>query len=202
MYSIVMARFDCFVTSFIAFAHVSGLREAVSWLVLYQDLQFSFMRQKQLSIDFNGQYWSVALAKDPPKELANRVLLLFARVLNLAFAPADYFANRANKRSQWQRLTELAESWYHDQPAHAALFWVIKADREPSKISDSYGEALSFTELLKGHQAHVAVRSTTISRDWFSRSGIPAFLGWDYTRDRSGMHAIRKCSATCGWSLG
>ena len=146
-----IARLNRLATGFSSFARAGGFREAASWLALRQDIYISLTHQEQLTIDLDSYHGTTALARNTPEGLANRAVLLFAHVLNFAFATPDQFPHRAEMRDQWRRLIEIADGWYSDRPSHAAPLRTIEADCDVGTVD---GE-LTFPELLMGHPAHV-----------------------------------------------
>ena len=181
---LAIARLNRLATGLSSFAHAGGLREAASWLALRQDLYVALTRQQQLTMDLDSYASSASLAMETPESLANRVVLIFAHVLNFAFESPAKFASRAERNSQWRKLNEMADAWYHDRPAHAAPLWTIEADCDSQGLEGTIDGELTFPELLMGHPAHVC------ALQYYYLARLVLTL-WDPAVPRVGLHARR-----------
>lgn len=146
-----IARLTLLATRLSSLARSGGLREAASWISLRQDLYFSLTRQQPPAIDLDCYLGSKMLSSNSPEASANQSFLIFAHVLNFAFADSECFANRAEMKVQWRKLDEAAENWYKSRPDHAQPLWTF-GDHE----NKGNKNAFEYPQVLMCHPAHVA----------------------------------------------
>lgn len=102
-----------------SFASKGGLGEAASWIVLREDIYFSMTRSQPLYLHLDNYKNSSSFDTTDAESIANRAVLLFAKVLMYAFHPGQHLSI-----DSWNRLDEEVESWYESRPWHSTPLWV------------------------------------------------------------------------------
>lgn len=104
-----------------------GLGEAASWIVLRQDMYFSLTRSHPLRTHLDCYTASTSFIEDSPESIANRIVLIGAKIQTHAFGPAG----RATVQ-QWDQLRAEAEAWFESRPWDFRPMWVEDGGVFPS----------------------------------------------------------------------
>ncbi|KAF2147022.1 uncharacterized protein K452DRAFT_314269 [Aplosporella prunicola CBS 121167] len=122
------------------FVPMGGLGEAASWIFLRQDIYVSLTTGQPLNIDLTNYLSSQAFQKDTPGSWANRMVFVFAKILNYACQQEE-----APSKKKWQQLHEEVETWNRMKPWHFRPLWA----RRPE------GDTAPFPEVWMTLPAHV-----------------------------------------------
>lgn len=99
-----------------------GLGEAVSWVVLRQDIYVSLTKSQPLCIRLDHYKQSSSFVNNDAESLANRAVFLCGEVLAYAFGSAT--APPSLDIEEWERLQADADSWHMSRPVDSTPYWV------------------------------------------------------------------------------
>lgn len=108
-----------------AFAADGGLREAASWVSLRQHIYISLTEQQPLGIALqNFNHSSIVYVTSTSNEdWAKRMILIFARILDHAFAVPEQNQDGTVPSGWWNDLKVEVETWYKMKPWDFAPLW-------------------------------------------------------------------------------
>lgn len=108
-----------------AFAADGGLREAASWVSLRQHIYISLTEQQPIGITLeNFRHSSVFFETSTSNEdWAKRIILIFARILEHAFAPPEHHRNGTSPSQWWNDLKAEMDTWENTKPWDFAPLW-------------------------------------------------------------------------------
>lgn len=93
------------------FCTCGGLGEATSWLCLRQEIYVSLVSQQPLRTQTTNFSRSTSLQRNDDPSWANRIVLLLAQVLSVAFQPPS-----VDNDARLKQLEERVEAWMRDKP--------------------------------------------------------------------------------------
>ncbi|KAF2233599.1 hypothetical protein EV356DRAFT_547438, partial [Viridothelium virens] len=126
------------------YATTSSLGEAARWIVLRQDIYFSLTKSQPLHMDLDDYEYPLAATGMLNTELdsyTNRIVLLFARLLNHVFGS---YSN-PNPR-HWDHLNEQVADWYRGMPQDFSPLWIEPPDPDAGS---------AFPRIFMAEQGHV-----------------------------------------------
>jgi len=149
-----------------AFAADGGLREAASWVSIRQHIYVSLTEQQPLGINLqNFRHSSVFLDDSTRNEdWANRIVFIFATILDYAFAPAQTPAPE-----RWHELHADVESWFRTKPWDFAPLWQNMSPTPRVVVSTPAsvpGSASTPKDPLPSHLARPTSRSGHTLKPW------------------------------------
>lgn len=107
------------------FVPSGGLGEAASWIFLRQDIYVSLTTGQPLNIDLNIFRESPSFHADTSSAWANRMIFIFAEILNYSCQPGEL-----PSLDRWKELEEQAEAWNDTKPWHFRPLWT-REDASP-----------------------------------------------------------------------
>ncbi|PVH79738.1 hypothetical protein DL98DRAFT_630800, partial [Cadophora sp. DSE1049] len=99
----------------------SSLRDAANWIALRQEIHISLTNKQPVSIILDAYRQSPKFTSDTEDGWANRIVFLFAKVLNYAFRSEDTVPDES-----WTTLQEQVETWYSTKPSYFAPLWAAR----------------------------------------------------------------------------
>ncbi|GME52276.1 Zn 2cys6 transcription factor protein [Neofusicoccum parvum] len=153
------------------FVPSGGLGEAASWIFLRQDIYVSLTTGQPLNIDLNNFRQSPSFHADTSSAWANRMIFIFAEILNYSCQQDEM-----PSLERWKELEDQVEAWNDNKPWHFRPLWI----RE---------ETSPFPEIWMTGPSHV------VGQQYYSLAKI--VLGtFDPRLSRLGFgsHKIRKAS--------
>ena len=96
----------------------SSLRDAANWIALRQEIHISLTNKQTVSIILDAYRQSPKFTSDTEDGCANRIVFLFAKVLNYAFRSEDTVPDET-----WATLQEQIETWYSTKPSYFSPLW-------------------------------------------------------------------------------
>ncbi|KAN0099556.1 hypothetical protein V8E51_013331 [Hyaloscypha variabilis] len=120
----------------------TSLREAANWVALRQEIHIALTRRQPVSIALGAYHSSRYFCSNTDDAWGNRMVYLFARVLNFAFAPEG-----GSSKESWAELADEVEAWNATKPEHFAPLWL---DLSPQRDGSPFPEIL----MLGGPQVH------------------------------------------------
>ncbi|KAF2083319.1 hypothetical protein K490DRAFT_51991 [Saccharata proteae CBS 121410] len=101
------------------FIPASGLGEAASWIFLRQAIYVSLTTGQPLDIDLNNYLASTSFHRDDAGSWANRMVWIFAKVLDFAFQQNDI-----PTAQKWTSLHDEVDAWNVAKPWHFQPLWM------------------------------------------------------------------------------
>jgi hypothetical protein len=98
-----------------SFAADGGLRESASWVSLRQHIYVSLTTQQPLNLSLENYRHSSAFREHDDESWANRIIFLFATVLQAVFEDNATEANNLS-RDKWKELGEDVDEWERTKP--------------------------------------------------------------------------------------
>lgn len=95
------------------------LREAANWVALRQEIHIALTNRQPVSIALEAYHNSSSFQSDTDDAWANRMVFLFAKVMNYAFQP-----NRDTSEDTWMQLEAEVETWNFTKPQHFSPLWL------------------------------------------------------------------------------
>ncbi len=129
----------------------SSLREAANWVALRQEIHIALTRRQPVSIALGAYHSSRYFCSNTDDAWGNRMVYLFARVLNFAFAPED-----GSSKESWAELADEVEAWNATKPENFAPLWL---DSSPQRDGSPFPEIL----MLGGPQGESSRKSAASS---------------------------------------
>ncbi|RDW85299.1 hypothetical protein BP6252_02889 [Coleophoma cylindrospora] len=105
----------------------TSLREAATWVALRQEIYVSLTNRQPVSIVLDAYRDSNYFESDTEDAWANRMVFLFARVLNYAFRSPT-----SSSQDTWSELSNDVEEWYATKPQFFAPLWSESRDEQSS----------------------------------------------------------------------
>ncbi|OCL03330.1 hypothetical protein AOQ84DRAFT_152074 [Glonium stellatum] len=100
-------------------ATCTSLREAANWVALRQEIYVSLTNRQPVSIVLDAYRDSSYFHSDTEDAWANRIVFLFAKILNYAFKPVGVAPEES-----WSQLEEQVEAWNMTKPQYFSPLWV------------------------------------------------------------------------------
>jgi hypothetical protein len=129
----------------------TSLREAANWVALRQEIHIALTRRQPVSIALGAYHSSRYFCSNTDDAWGNRMVYLFARVLNFAFAPEG-----GSSKESWAELADEVEAWNATKPEHFAPLWL---DLSPQRDGSPFPEIL----MLGGPQGEPSRKSAASS---------------------------------------
>ncbi|RDW77873.1 hypothetical protein BP5796_05725 [Coleophoma crateriformis] len=105
----------------------TSLREAATWVALRQEIYVSLTNRQPVSIVLDAYRDSNYFESDTEDAWANRMVFLFARVLNYAFRSPT-----SSSQDTWTELFNNVEEWYATKPQFFAPLWSENRNEQSS----------------------------------------------------------------------
>ncbi|KAH7372144.1 hypothetical protein BKA64DRAFT_263637 [Cadophora sp. MPI-SDFR-AT-0126] len=96
----------------------SSLRDSANWIALRQEIHISLTNKQPFSIVLDAYRQSPKLCSESEDGWANRIVLLFAKVLNYAFQSGETVP-----QDTWLSLRDEVETWNTTKPAYFMPLW-------------------------------------------------------------------------------
>lgn len=96
----------------------SSLRDAANWVALRQEIHISLTTKQPVSIILDAYHQSPNFNSDSEDGWANRIVFIFAKVLNYAFRSEDVVPDES-----WISLQEQVENWNSAKPSYFDPLW-------------------------------------------------------------------------------
>ncbi|KAG4431765.1 hypothetical protein IFR05_012741 [Cadophora sp. M221] len=96
----------------------SSLRDAANWVALRQEIHISLTTKQPVSIILDAYHQSPKFTSDSEDGWANRIVFIFAKVLNYAFRSEDVVPD-----DSWISLQEQVENWNSAKPSYFDPLW-------------------------------------------------------------------------------
>lgn len=108
-----------------AFAADGGLRESASWVSLRQHIYICLTEQQPLEIKLQSFRHSAVFndTSNTNEDWANRMVFLFASILDYAFAPPDRNEDQIPRPERWHELRMEVEKWHKTKPWYFSPLW-------------------------------------------------------------------------------
>jgi hypothetical protein len=97
----------------------TSLREACNWVALRQEIHISLTNKQPVSIVLDAYRNSSYFHSDAEDAWANRIVFLFAKVLNYAFRSSE-----TAPEESWFQLEEEVEAWNIAKPSYFSPLWM------------------------------------------------------------------------------
>jgi hypothetical protein len=103
----------------------SSLREAANWTALRQEIHIALTRRQPVSIALEAYHSSRYLYSDTDDSWGNRMVFLFAKVLNYAFAQGE-----SSSEKSWAELADEVTAWNATKPEHFSPLWLDASSQQ------------------------------------------------------------------------
>ena len=125
-----------------SFAADGGFKESASWSSLRQHIYISLTSEQPLALNLDNYHHSQLFADQSDEAWANRIILIFAKILNHVFAEQP--KAQRNQEERWHELKTETETWHHTKPWYFSPLWIDR-DVQPGH----------WPEVLLSHPAQV-----------------------------------------------
>ncbi|MCJ1443744.1 MAG: hypothetical protein MMC23_004244 [Stictis urceolatum] len=112
------------------FASSGGLGEAASWITLRQEIYISLTNNQPIKTRLEPYVRSRAMMGLDHDAWANRIVLIFARILSVIFREGE----KARREAEWRSMKEEVETWWREKPGS---FEAIVLPREEGSDGES-----------------------------------------------------------------
>lgn len=115
-----------------SFAADGGLRESASWVSLRQHIYVSLTSQQPLNLSLENYRHSAVFRDFDDESWANRVIFLFATILQTIFEETGEPNTNSLTKEKWNELHSEVDEWEHTKP------WTFSALHIESNAGDRY----------------------------------------------------------------
>jgi len=98
------------------FAADGGLRESASWVSLRQHIYVSLTTQQPLNLSLDNYRHSSVFRETDDESWANRIIFLFATILQTVFKDSDNVSSGGLPKATWTELHDQIEEWHLTKP--------------------------------------------------------------------------------------